>query len=153
MVCRSVSPLGAAGSTGWRDSARVAETRGMEHLPSDFHGVGAPVGEGWFSLCLPDPFLPPPAVANPSQTFHLSQFSRVCHILLPFPPFHLLPLAPSHFFLVSSLLPPSWVLPSAVLPARSRHPGHGLCVISAPHLLPLGSLQALLKLPLCIKDI
>lgn len=77
----------------------------------------------------------------------------VHHILPPFPPFCLLPLAPSYFFLVSNLPPPFWALLFVVFPARCPGSGHRLCVLLAPGLFPLRSLQALLKLPLCIEDI
>lgn len=63
---------------------------------------------GWGLVCpLPSrSFLAPPyssqCLSDPSS---LTIF-WVRHILPSFPPFHLLPLAPSHFFLGSNLLPP-----------------------------------------------
>lgn len=132
---------------------RLAGTGGTEHLPSGFCGVGALVGEGCFSLCFPDPFLLPSALANSSQTFHLSQFFEYAtfrHPFLHFVSYLLLP--------PTSFCSPTFHLPSGPcclwcsLPAPP-HSGRRLCVLSAPGLFPLGSLQALLKLLLCIEDI
>lgn len=153
--CRGGQPDGiqvCISFVGWQDRARVAGTGRMVYLPSCFHGVGL----RWVRLVFPLPFRSFPTPACPAQPFSdLSSFP----ILLSTPHFAAFssisspPIFSPHFFLVSNLLPPFWVLPTAVLPARSPNSGHRLRVVSASHLFPLGSLQALLKLPLCIKDI
>lgn len=147
MVYRFVSPLWAADGAGCWNSARVAGSRGMEHLPSDFIGFGPQWVMDGFPFTFQIPLCSHLLWLTPLKPFIFPSLLYMPHFTL----FSSISFATSCIFpILSGLQPPTSFLGPAVCVAPCLLPllcPQASCSLSSP-LFSTQVPKALLKLPL-----